>query len=74
MKDFEFICFFDIDDKSCPLKVKIQTEKESVIIPIKKLLFEESYIDEGYKKCIVEFIYQNKLIKQDLPFNFINYR
>lgn len=71
MKQVEVICFFNEEGKIRPIKIKLQAEEESVVIPIKRLAFEDKNIKLGFNRYRVEFLYNNRLMQKDLIYNLI---
>lgn len=72
MKQVEVICLFNKEGKIRPLKIRLQTEGETIVIPIKRLAFEDKNMKLGFNRYRVEFSYNNRLIQQDLIYNLIN--
>lgn len=72
MKQVEVICLFNEEGNIRPLKIRLQAEDETIVIPIKRLVFEDKNIKLGFNRYRVEFSYNNRLIQQDLIYNLIN--
>lgn len=71
MKQVEVICLFNEEGNIRPLKIRLQAEDETIVIPIKRLVFEDKNIKLGFNRYRVEFLYNNRLIQQDLIYNLI---